>query len=92
MGYGYDSIEATARRRRHVNAAAPDWRTPKRWHAGEKVLDEIDRRGIIATPANSYINELVMEAARQSITENGQTVTIDYTRVERATPPGPGQC
>ena len=31
-----------------------------------------------ATPANSYINELVTEAARLSIGQNGRHVAIDY--------------
>ena len=59
-----------------VNAAADG-------HAGEEalarrreVLAEIDRRGILATPANSSINELVTEAARLSIANAGRHVTI----------------
>ena len=43
------------------------------------MLDEIDRRGILATPANSYINELVTEAARLSIGQNGRHASIDYS-------------
>ena len=35
------------------------------------MIAEIDRQGIIATPANSYINELVVEAARLSILRDG---------------------
>ncbi|MGO8747101.1 MAG: Gfo/Idh/MocA family oxidoreductase [Thermoguttaceae bacterium] len=92
VGYGYDSIEALVEAAQQVNQAGAGLAEAEALARRRKVLDEIDRRGILATPANSYINELVMEAARQSITENGQTVTIDYTRVERATPPGPGQC
>ena len=41
-------------------------------------LKEVDRRGIIATPANSYINELVTEAARLSIGAGGTSVDIKY--------------
>jgi len=41
-------------------------------------LADIDRRGILATPANSSINELVTEAARLSIANNGQHVGIEY--------------
>jgi D-galacturonate reductase len=58
VGYGFDSIEALARRR--------------------EILAAIDRRGILATPANSFINELVTEAARLSITNNGRHVHIEY--------------
>jgi hypothetical protein len=46
-----------------------------------EVLEDIDSRGIIATPANSSINELVTEAARQSIQRRGQHVAIDYSSV-----------
>ena len=46
------------------------------------MLDEIDQRGIIATPANSFINELVTEAARLSINQGGRQAVIDY----RSTP------
>jgi hypothetical protein len=48
------------------------------------VLAEIDGRGIIATPANSSINELVMEAARLSITAGGRRALIDYSGVPSA--------
>ncbi len=43
------------------------------------VLAAIDRRGILATPANSSINELVTEAARLSIAHAGQRVSIPKT-------------
>jgi hypothetical protein len=41
-------------------------------------LEEIDARGILATPANSYINELVVEAGRLSILNHGMPVEIRY--------------
>ena len=44
----------------------------------QAVIKEIDEKGIIATPANSYINELVVEAARASILANGAMVRIIY--------------
>jgi len=70
VGYGYDSIEALVEAAVDVNAAEPARR-------GD-VLDAIDRRGIVATPANSSINELVVEAARQSILAGGRPFAIDY--------------
>ena len=42
------------------------------------MISEIDKKGIIATPANSYINELVVEAARISILKDGENVDIVY--------------
>jgi hypothetical protein len=38
----------------------------------------VDAKGLIATPANSYINELVVEAARMSVLEGAATVRIVY--------------
>jgi predicted dehydrogenase len=71
VGYGYDSIEANVRAAMAVNAAGSQ-------EARRNVLAEIDRRGIIATPGNSSINELVTEAARLSIVASGQWAKIDY--------------
>jgi predicted dehydrogenase len=71
VGYGYDSIEANLAAALRVNAAGDQ--------AGRQaVLEEIDRRGILATPGNSAINELVTEAARLSIAARGRWITIDY--------------
>jgi hypothetical protein len=43
-----------------------------------QLLREVDDRGLIATPANSSINELVIEAARLSILQGAATVRIVY--------------
>ena len=43
-----------------------------------QLLREIDALGIMATPANSSYNELVIEAGRQSILNGGREVTIKY--------------
>ena len=51
---------------------------------GRQVLEEIDRRGILATPANSSINELVVEAARLSIV-HGRPPRGDRVRAHAAT-------
>jgi len=42
------------------------------------MIEDVDKKGIIATPANSFINELVVEAARLSILNDGDMVTIEY--------------
>jgi hypothetical protein len=44
----------------------------------QEMIKKIDKKGIIATPANSYINELVIEAARMSILNEGEFVKIEY--------------
>ncbi len=82
VGYGYDSIAANVRAALHVNAAGEGASGAEVLPRRRQALDEIDRRGILATPANSYINELVTEAARLSIGQNGRHAVIDY----RATP------
>ena len=43
------------------------------------MIAEIDRQGIIATPANSYINELVVEAARLSILTRRRVASASST-------------
>ena len=44
----------------------------------QKLIKKVEENGIIATPANSYINELVNEAARISILDDGVQVKILY--------------
>jgi predicted dehydrogenase len=78
VGYGYDSIEASVLAAIRVNAPAEGASGDAALARRRQVLEEIDRRGIIATPANSSINELVTEAARLSIAAAGRTATIDY--------------
>jgi predicted dehydrogenase len=61
VGYGFASVEAVVQAVRDLNA-------------GRSTLEEIDRAGLIATPANSRYNEAVIEAARASIAIGGTTV------------------
>jgi len=75
VGYGYDSIEAavtTALKLRAAGNAIDDLLRRQR------ELEAIDQKGLIATPQNSFINELVIEAARRSIRAEGSTVRIRY--------------
>jgi D-galacturonate reductase len=69
VGYGYRSIEAIVQAMLRVEAA------PESERAG--LLAEIDRAGLIATPANSSYNEMVTEAARLSIANGGREVLIE---------------
>ncbi|HUV13746.1 MAG TPA: hypothetical protein VMY18_08875, partial [Acidobacteriota bacterium] len=43
-----------------------------------RLIRALDEDGIMATPANSSYNELVVEAARKSILSGGREVLIDY--------------
>jgi len=64
VGYGYRSVAAIINAAIRVN------------DEGTPALDDIDRAGIIATPANSNYNERVIEAARESILNGGREVLI----------------
>jgi hypothetical protein len=81
VGYGYDSIEALVQATMRVNAAGEGLSGEKALGRRREVLEEIDHRGILATPANSSINELVTEAARLSIAHGGKHATIDYAPI-----------
>jgi len=71
VGYGYTSIEELIRCVEGIDSN--DDR--------QKQLEEIERIdnfGIIATPKNSFYNELVNEAGRLSIAQNGRVYSINY--------------
>ena len=70
VGYGYRSVEYIIRTCLEIEAAAPESRPA--------LLREIDAAGIMATPANSSYNELVIEAGRLSIQDSGREVFIEY--------------
>jgi hypothetical protein len=70
VGYGYRSIEFIVERAR----ALADQPLEER----RRRLAEWDAAGVMATPANSMYNELVVEAARLSIENGGRQVEIAY--------------
>jgi hypothetical protein len=78
VGYGFDSVEALVQAARDVNAAADRKEGDAAIAARQKKIEEISQRGLLATPGNSWINELVTEAARISIVQDGQPVVIEY--------------
>jgi predicted dehydrogenase len=86
VGYGPDSVSAilgmAARIEAETAGLAPAAALAKR----RELIREVDRRGIIATPANSAINELVVEAARLSILGDGLPVAIEYGASPRVVP------
>jgi len=73
VGYGYRSIEAIVNAIKRVEAYGGD-ELEKR----QEMIKTIDNEGIIATPANSSFNELVIEAGRMSILADGKDVMIEY--------------
>ncbi len=74
VGYGYDSVAANIRSMVKIEnlegAGNPAVRREE--------IESINEKGIIATPANSSINELVVEATRKSIVNDGIPVKIVY--------------
>jgi len=72
IGYGYDSVAANLQTMQRIEATC-DCLGDR-----QKMIRDIDAAGILATPANSFINELVVEAARQSILADGALVKIHY--------------
>jgi hypothetical protein len=86
VGYGYESIEALLLAARRVRAAGEGLPAEDGLAARRQVLAEINERGLLATAANSWINELVTEAARLSIQSDGQPVTIQYGPTPRVQP------
>ncbi len=75
VGYGYRSVEYIVERAIELESGN---RTLDERRA---LLEQWDSRGIMATPANSRFNELVVEAARLSITNGGRLAAIDYAPV-----------
>ena len=72
VGYGHRSIEHIIRAILRVQSAGDD---PA---ARAVVIRTIDEAGVIATPANSSYNELVIEAGRMSLANDGREVAIEY--------------
>ncbi len=77
VGYGFDSVAATITAASRIEAevaADPD----KALDIRRKNIEAADARGLIATPKNSSVNELVHEAARLSILNDGDVAVIEY--------------
>ncbi|MFN0166056.1 MAG: Gfo/Idh/MocA family oxidoreductase [Bryobacteraceae bacterium] len=70
VGYGFRSIEFIVKKAIEVETAEPSRRL--------EVLQAIDAAGVLATPANSSYNELVVEAGRLSILNEGREAAIEY--------------
>ena len=77
VGYGYESIEANVFAVVDLMAASTKVSDELALSRRQELLERIDRKGLIATAANSSINDLVVEAARLSIGQQGQPVCID---------------
>ena len=78
VGYGYDSIAANLETMSRIEAEVATLAPGPALAQRRQMIAAIDRQGILATPANSFINELVVEAARLSIQGDGRWVQIAY--------------
>jgi D-galacturonate reductase len=74
VGYGYRSIDHIVRACIRVAESADP----------QVALQQLDDEGVIATPANSRYNELVMEAGRLSILNGAREAVIDYENLSVA--------
>ncbi len=78
IGYGFESVAASINMANKIETEVKDLSDSESLKRRKELIQEVDAKGIIATPANSYINELVVEAARLSILNDGDMVRIEY--------------
>ena len=78
VGYGYDSIAASLETMQRIEKETAHLGSQDALQKRRELIRQVDATGIIATPANSFINELVVEAARFSILADGEWVNILY--------------
>ncbi|HUV40806.1 MAG TPA: Gfo/Idh/MocA family oxidoreductase [Sedimentisphaerales bacterium] len=78
VGYGYRSIEYIVKNICKGIDISQGRDERQGLAERQKLIRQFDNEGIMATPANSSYNELVMEAARLSILNQGREVEITY--------------
>ncbi|HEU0141498.1 MAG TPA: Gfo/Idh/MocA family oxidoreductase [Bryobacteraceae bacterium] len=72
VGYGYRSVDFIIRAAVRLESQAGTL------EERQQMLRQFDEEGVMATPANSRYNELVIEAGRLSILNGGREVRIQY--------------
>jgi len=77
-GYGPDSVSAILNTIHRIENDAAGLGEAESLQRRRAAIREMDEKGLVATPANSFINELVVEAARLSILSNGDAARIAY--------------
>lgn len=78
IGYGFESIAANIETMHRMEATVSGMDGAASLARRRALIAEADAKGIVATPANSSYNELVTEAARLSILNDGMLVDIVY--------------
>lgn len=76
LGYGYDSVEAIVRTVWRLEEETGGLPPSAGLEARRRRCAEVDESGFIATPANSSVNDLAVEAARASILADGMPVRV----------------
>lgn len=83
VGYGFDSVAANIEAMTRIEKETAGMAAPAALARRRTMIEEINKQGILATPANSSINELVVEAARLSIVNDGAWAEIAYEPTPR---------
>jgi D-galacturonate reductase len=78
VGYGYDSVAVVISTIVRIENETAELPAESALARRRQMIVEVDEKGIIATPSNSFINELVVEAARMSILNDAVPVKIVY--------------
>ncbi len=77
-GYGYRSVAKLVEACKRVEFQTGNGTRDSLLRDRQQVIEEVDAQGILATPANSAFNELVVEAGRMSLLSGGREVEIHY--------------
>ncbi len=79
VGYGYDSIASIVQTVAQIEREAKGLPERAARDSRRSAARRVDEKGLVATPANSWTNELVMEAGRLSILHDGAPARIVYS-------------
>ena len=78
IGYGYESVAGITQTVHRIGNETAGLGPGAALARRRQLIREVDAKGLIATPANSHINELVVEAARMSVLQSAAAVRIVY--------------
>ncbi len=78
VGYGFRSVEYIVKACLRAETESQGLSANEALAKRQAIVKEFDTAGIMATPANSRFNELVMEAGRLSILNGGREAVIEY--------------
>ncbi len=79
IGYGYESVAGITQAIHHMESETAHLEPEAALKRRREIMREVDANGLIATPPNSYINELTIEAGRMSVLQDAAPVRIVYS-------------